>query len=500
MNTHVVAVDLGASSGRVLLATHDAQQCQLKLEEIHRFPNRFVRSNGHDCWDVEGLLSHIELGLEMIIEQGIVPASIGIDTWGVDFVLVDAAGDMVGQAVSYRDSRTDGVMEDVLARIPRDELYARTGIQFQQFNTLYQLAALMREQPEELGRAQTLMLMADYLHFRLCGVQSCEYTNASTTQLINLKTRNWDFDLIRTLGLPAHWFQPPCQPGTSLGEWQSRGGMRVKVITPATHDTASAVLATPLQSKESLYISSGTWSLLGVESPLPYADKYALQTNFTNEGGAGNQYRVLKNIMGLWLIQRVRDAFPMHSFAELVKLAEAEAPLRYLINPDENRFLNPSSMLKAIQSFCHESEQGIPQRPGEVARCVFESLAFQYRKTLGELEILTGLSFERIHIVGGGSQNRFLNQLCADFCRLPVHAGPVEASALGNIICQLVSSKRIVDLPAAREFIRKNFAGDIFMPDNCNASLAEQHWQRFQTLCRPAQQVTSRISEGALHE
>ena len=265
MDTFVAAVDLGASSGRVLLACLGAARETLSIEEVHRFDNGFVNRDGHDCWDVDDLVAQINVGLERIVDRGIKLASVGVDTWAVDFVLLDADGKMLGQPVAYRDHRTDGVMDEVFKTIPREKLYERTGIAFLQFNTIYQLVALMRENPDWLPRARTLLLMPDYLQYRLCGTQSCETTNASTSQLISVKTKSWDIDLLRSLGIPLHWFLPLTQPGTVIGEWVSPNGSRVKVITPATHDTASAVLAVPLEDEDSVYISSGTWSLMGIE-------------------------------------------------------------------------------------------------------------------------------------------------------------------------------------------------------------------------------------------
>jgi len=490
MDTFVAAVDLGASSGRVLLARHDAVRETLGVEEIHRFENRFEHRDGHDCWDVDNLVAQITTGLELIIDRGISLSSVGVDTWGVDYVLLDEEGRMLGQAVAYRDHRTDGLIDEVAKIVPRDELYARTGIAFMQFNTIYQLVALKRENPVWLSRARSLLLMPDYLHYRLCGIQSCEYTNASTSQLLSLKTNDWDRDLLKRLDLPAHWFQPLCQPGSLIGGWVSRSGARVKVIAPATHDTASAVIAAPLEDEDSVYISSGTWSLMGIESRVPFNEASALAANFTNEGGADNTYRVLKNIMGLWLIQRVRDDFPELSFADLVKEAERAEPLRYLINPNDDRFLNPPSMRQAILDFCRETEQGEPQTIGELARCVFESLAFLYRRTLEELSSFTGKSYKRIHIVGGGSQNGFLNQLCADFCQLPVHTGPVEASALGNITCQLRALGQLADRSAIRRLVRKEFSGQSLHADTETAESINRNWPRFQKLFQliPAEQ------------
>lgn len=488
MDTFVAAVDLGASSGRVLLAGLGAARETLSIEEIHRFENGFVNRDGHDCWDVDHLVTQINIGLERIIERGITLSSVGVDTWAVDFVLLDADGKMLGQPVAYRDHRTDGIMDEVFKTIPREKLYERTGIAFMQFNTIYQLVALMRESPDWLPRARTLLLMPDYLQFRLCGTQSCETTNASTSQLISLKTKSWDIDLLRSLGIPLHWFLPLTQPGTVIGEWVSPTGSRVKVITPATHDTASAVLAVPLEDEDSVYISSGTWSLMGIESDVPYCDERALAANFTNEGGVDGTYRVLKNIMGLWLIQRLRDAYPDLSFADLVAQAESAAPFAYLINPNDDRFLNPASMQQAIADYCRETNQGEPQSAGEFARCIFESLAFLYRQTLEALASLTGRRYKRIHIVGGGSQNNFLNQLCADFCQLPVYTGPIEASALGNITSQLRALGHLADRKAIRTLIRKEFSGQTLQPRQSAIEVVEQHWRHFQQLCqhRPA--------------
>ncbi len=497
MELFVAAVDLGASSGRVLLACYGAAQHTLGIEEIHRFENGFVHRDGHDCWDIDDLVAQINIGLERIIDRGITLTSVGVDTWGVDFVLVDAKGKLLGQAVAYRDHRTDGVMEEVARIIPRAELYARTGIAFMQFNTIYQLVALKRENPDWLPRAQTLLLTADYLHYRLCGAKSCEYTNASTSQLLSLKSNTWDFDLIKTLGLPTQWFPPLNQPGSEIGGWVSRSGQWVKVITPATHDTASAVIAAPLEDEFTVYISSGTWSLMGIESLVPYNDARALAANFTNEGGADGTYRVLKNIMGLWLIQRVRDAFPTFSFSDLAVQAENAEPFRYLINPNDDRFLNPPSMLEAIQEFCRETGQGEPLDAGAVARCVFESLAFLYRRTLDELTTITGQHYTQIQIVGGGCKNEFLNQLCADFCQLPVHTGPVEASALGNITCQLRALGQLADRTAIRQLIRKEFSGQTVLPRTENSSAADQHWQRFQNLCQHVPAEQHHTMEGA---
>ena len=509
MNTYVAAVDIGASSGRVLLGRleqAEAGEPTLAIEEIHRFDNRFIHRFGQDCWDVDNLVWQIESGLEKIIAMGIVPASVGVDTWGVDFVLLDANGRMIGDAVAYRDHRTDGMMEDFFTRMPRAEIYRRTGIQFQQFNTLYQLAALRRRNPDWLPGAQSLLLMPDYLHYRLCGQRSCEATNASTSQLLNLDTHTRDEKLLDLLDVPRRWFQPLIEPGTKLGEWVSRSGARVKVIAPATHDTASAVLGAPLAdengreatNESAAYISSGTWSLMGIESSTPCRDEAALAANITNEGGVDGTYRVLKNIMGLWLIQRVRDGFPKLSFADLVREAQAARPLQYLVNPNDDRFLNPRSMVTAIKAFCRETGQGEPTTAGELARCVFESLALLYRRTLGELESITGKRLSQLHIVGGGCQNDFLNQLCANFCQRPVVTGPVEASALGNLGAQLRGLGLLADRAAVRDLIRRSFPGQTLNPEAMRSDDFELHLEKFLNLFARQPAEPQPTPEGAL--
>lgn len=490
----VAAVDIGASSGRVILAGFDDVQRLLHLEEIHRFENRLHQQAGHDCWDFEHIYREICNGLERIETRGFELDSIGIDTWGVDYVLLDRAGQPLGLPIAYRDHRTDGVMERVQAKIGREEIYSRTGIQFLQFNTLYQLQALMDENPAWLGQVDKLLLVPDYLHYRLCGQLSCEYTNATTTQLLNVHTGQWDTALLDSIGVPASWFLPPVQPGSVVGNWISPKGRAVKVITPATHDTGSAVAAAPLANERTAYISSGTWSLMGLESRTPLTGPDALACNITNEGGVEGTFRVLKNIMGLWLIQGVRNELGDCSFAELVVAARAVPAGAYLIDPNDASFMNPPSMIEAIQNFCLRSGQGKPVTPGELARCVFESLALLYKQTMAELEQVSGCKFDLIQIVGGGSNNAFLNQLTADYCRVPVATGPVEASALGNICYQLKGLGLLADLNDVRELIRKDLGADRCQPA-VNTSELNTHWQRFQRICQG-----ETISSHLIHE
>jgi len=487
MITHVAAVDLGASSGRVMLAEYDASRRKLQLEEIHRFENRLYQRQGHDCWDLDKLHSEILTGLTEIERRGIDIASVGIDTWGVDFVLLDRDGNRLGEMVAYRDHRTNGVMEQVMHSVSKAEIYYRTGIQFLQFNTLFQLKALANEAPAWLDQVSDLLMVPDYLHYRLCGTKSSEYTNATTTQLLNVYTGQWDEALLNAIGIPKNWFLPPVQPGTVLGEWTSPAGKQVKVIAPPTHDTGAAIAATPISSPHAAYISSGTWSLIGIESPTPINGTPALAANITNEGGVEGTFRVLKNIMGLWLIQRVKAELGDVSFAALVQQAECAEPFKYLINPNDDRFLNPPSMTAAIQQFCLETGQGKPQTPGELARCVYESLAFLYKQAVIELEEVTKRRIDLIHIVGGGSQNLFLNQLCSDFCQLPIATGPIEASALGNIGYQLKGLGLLKDLDELRGLIGREFGGRRCHPKLSNTDELETHWVHFQQLCSQAQ-------------
>ncbi|MER0127426.1 rhamnulokinase [Franconibacter daqui] len=461
---HSVAVDLGASSGRVMLARYDSATRGLQLRELHRFANSLKPLEGFATWDVDVLEGEIRIGLQKACDEANAIDSIGIDTWGVDFVLLDKAGNRVGLPVSYRDSRTEGVMLRACAELGREAIYRRTGIQFLPFNTLYQLRALAEQQPELLAQAEHALLMPDYLCYRLTGELNWEYTNATTTQLINIHTGAWDETLLAWAGVPTRWFGAPTRPGKVIGHWVCREGRSVPVVCVATHDTASAVIAAPLQDSDAAWISSGTWSLMGFESNTPYASEQALAANITNEGGAQGRYRVLKNIMGLWLLQRVTKEQNVSDLPGLIQQAQQLPACRFVINPNDDRFINPQSMSDEIQAACRESGQPVPQSAAELARCIFDSLALLYAQVLQELAQLRGKPFTRLHIVGGGSQNRFLNQLCADACGIPVTAGPVEASTLGNIGCQLMALDEIADVDDFRRLIAASQPQEAFLP------------------------------------
>jgi len=481
--TRCAAVDLGAGSGRVVVAECDGER--LSLREALRFETPLGRDldSGYQCWDLDAIEARVLEGLRAATALAPVQ-SVGVDTWGVDYVLLDAELRRVGPAVSYRDGRTSGIMEVVFARIPAEEIYRRTGIQFQTFNTLYQLAATARRNPEWLARTRHVLMLPSYLHFRLCGALTNEYTDATTTQMYNIETNDWDDDLLAAAGVSREVMAPVVEPGAILGEVAGPGGglARVKVVAPGTHDTASAVAAIPLDGPDEAFISSGTWSLMGIESRVPFASATARRLNFANEGGVERRYRVLKNIVGLWLVQRIRQESGSPDHGTLVEAARAAEPWRSLVDPDDLRFLNPPSMTAAIREFCSETGQPVPEGLGSLARCAIDSLALSYRRVKVQLETLRGRSLSRIHIVGGGSQNRLLDQLCADACQLPVSGGPVETSALGNACVQLTALGVLGSLADARALVRRSYAVEEFLP---REAVPEAVWERFLSLARP---------------
>ena len=457
---HCVAVDLGASSGRVMLAGYQPGQQTLALREIHRFTNSLQKVDGFDCWDLDSLEGEIRRGLEKVCEQGILIDSIGIDTWGVDYVLLDKAGQRVGLPVSYRDSRTQGLMRHAEEQLGRAEIYRRSGIQFLPFNTLYQLRALVEQQPELVSQAAHALLIPDYFSFRLTGNMNWEYTNATTTQLVNINSDSWDEDLLNWSGAPRDWFGTPTHPGNVIGHWICPQGNNIPVVAVASHDTASAVIASPLASKNAAYLSSGTWSLMGFESKTPCTSDAALRANITNEGGAEGRYRVLKNIMGLWLLQRVLKEQNVGDLPALIARTAALPACRFVIDCNDDRFINPDNMSAEIQAACREAGQPVPDTDAELARCIFDSLALLY-----ELAALRGQPFSQLHIVGGGCQNELLNQLCADACGITVTAGPVEASTLGNIGIQLMTLDELHNVDEFRQVVRQNYALTTFTPN-----------------------------------
>ncbi|MDE7244427.1 MAG: rhamnulokinase [Oscillospiraceae bacterium] len=475
MEKYYLAIDIGASSGRHILG--HVEDGKLVLEEVHRFDNKQVQRNGHDCWDVDNLWTGILDGLKVCKATGKIPTAIGIDTWAVDYVLLDGDDNMIGDAVAYRDRRTADMDAVVDEMIPRSELYARTGIQYQTFNTIYQLTALKREHPEQLDAAESLLMIPDYFHFKLTGVKKQEYTNATSTNLVNAAGKGWDRSLIERLGFPQKLFGELSMPGTEVGELteeiQKEVGFNAIVILPATHDTGSAFLAVPAKDENAVYLSSGTWSLLGVENNEPIISEASRLQNFTNEGGAWYRFRYLKNIMGLWMIQSVRRelngveyiagkaskyaAGKTYSFPDLIAEAQGAEDFPSAVDANDSSFLAPDSMIDAIKAYCAKTGQPVPATTGEIMQCVYRSLAKCYKDAIAGLSALTGKTYTSINIVGGGCQDMYLNQLTANAAGIPVCAGPVEGTAIGNLIIQMIAGGEFQDLQAARTAVANSF-------------------------------------------
>jgi rhamnulokinase len=450
MAADYLAFDLGAESGRAMLG----RLCdgRLELTESHRFPNRPVNQDGSLRWDIRKLWAEMQQALDRA-PKGL--TSVGVDTWGVDFGLLDAKGELIENPYHYRDRRTEGVMDSVFERISRERIYATTGIQFLPFNTLYQLCATA---PETIARSTCLLTIRDLLNYWLTGKRTAEYTIASTTQLVDARTRSWALDLIAELQLPARLFQPIVEPGTEIGSWKE-----VPVIAPACHDTGSAVAAIEM-SRDSAFLSSGTWSLLGAELDQPVITPRAGDLNFTNEGGVCGTIRVLKNIAGLWLLQSCMRSWSEISYADLLGAADREPAFTSLIDPDHPAFMNPRDMPEAIAAYCQRTGQPAPASPPGYARAIFESLALKYRAVLESLEEITGRRFREIHVIGGGSRNRLLNQFTADATGRTVIAGPVEATALGNIAIQMLATGSARTIEEARAIIAVSFPTERFEP------------------------------------
>ncbi|KYH28447.1 MULTISPECIES: rhamnulokinase [Clostridium] len=484
MSKVCIAIDIGASSGRLIVGTMKEEKIIIK--EVYRFKNNMLKKNGSYYWDMDKLFKEIMNGLKEFAKEGINVESIGIDTWAVDYALLNRKNEMISQVYAYRDHRTDRTMEKVFKEKSPEAIYEKTGIQFQQFNTIYQLYEHVRANKEIVNNVDVFLMVPDYLNYLLSGKKAVEFTNATTTQLFNINNLDWDEDLISIVGLSKDIFPRVIKSGTILGELrkevQEETGLgQVKIIAPATHDTGSAVASIPATTKDFAYISSGTWSLMGIESDTPICTEEARVFNFTNEGGVFNTYRVLKNIMGLWLIQEVQKLYDYkYSFEELVTLAEECKPFRSLINPNNSRFLNPKNMIKEIKNYCRESKQAVPETPGEIARCIYESLAFQYKNTLLEIKKISSKPINKIHIIGGGVQNKFLNQLCANFTNCEVYAGPVEATALGNLAMQFITLGEISSLKEARRIISESFNIKKYIP--IYSSDIEENWERFKSL------------------
>lgn len=466
-----LAIDIGASSGRHIIG--ELKEGRLFLTEVYRFENGMVEKNGHLTWDIKALSENVIEGIKAAHEKGFTPDTLGIDTWGVDYVLVDNAGNVIGDTVAYRDSRTEGIKDELEAggRVSFEWQYSRTGIMYEPFNTCYQLYALKREHPEELEKADRMLMIPDYLNYVLTGKMSNEYTEATTSGLVNAESGDWDEEVIKAFGLPRKIFGEISEPGTVLGgfteEIKSRVGFDLRVVLPPTHDTASAYLAVPAKDDNAVFLSSGTWSLMGVENRVPVtADE-----SFTNEGGYQRRYTYLKNIMGLWMIQSVRKEIGAEtgtrpSFPELIEEAKGAGEFGSTVDANDESFMAPDSMREAVKEKCRETGQRVPESTGEIMCCIYNSLAKIYADTVLKLTELTGRSFSSVNIVGGGSQDHYLDQMTADATRLTVYAGPTEGTALGNLMVQMIEEGEFGDLQEARACIAESFDIVRFDPEN----------------------------------
>lgn len=457
---YYLAIDIGASSGRHILGWVD--KGKIRIEEIYRFENKLVKQNGHLCWDLDHLFYEVVEGLKKCKELDRIPESVGIDTWGIDFVLLDKNGSIIGNTVAYRDDRTKGMDKEVYKVISESELYGRNGIQKMLINTIYQLMAIKKETPKALEKAERFLMIPEYLNYRLTGVAMNEYTNATTTQLVNAKTQDWDFELLEMLGLPTKIFGELNMPKTLVGplsrEMAERVGFTTNVVLPATHDTGSAVMAVPTNSDDSIYLSSGTWSLMGIERLIPDCTEKSRQHNFTNEGGYHHRYRYLKKIMGMWMMQNLRREFKhKYTFEELYELAHIGRYFTSTVDVNDESFLAPDSMIKALQDYCEKTGQEKPETECELLYCVYKSLANCYAKTVAEIEEVTGRTYDTIHVVGGGCQDKFLDRLLVETTGKEVYTGPVEATAIGNIMAQMLRDKVFEDLKEARQVVAKSF-------------------------------------------
>lgn len=458
MGSYYLAVDIGASSGRHILGS--AENGKIKLEEIYRFENGLTTKNRRLCWDFDRLFSEIKNGMKRCGTLGKIPKSVGIDTWGVDFVLLDKNGAVIGDTVAYRDARTAGMDAEVAEKIPPAELYRRTGIQKQIFNTVYQLAAVGKNHPEQLERAERFLMVPEYFNFLLTGAMKNEYTNATTTQLVNAQTKQWDFEILEKLGIKKSLFGELFPPKTAVGRLLPRVreevGFDCEVVLPATHDTGSAVMAVP--ANDGIFLSSGTWSLMGVERMEPDCGEASRALNFTNEGGYDYRFRYLKNIMGLWMIQSVRRELEQkYSFDALCEMARQSAHFVSRVDVNDPSFLSPASMTRAVRDYCARTDQPVPQTTGELFACIYQSLANSYGDTVREIETVTGNVYPVIHIVGGGAKDDYLDCLTAQFTRKKVLAGPMEATAIGNLTAQMLKDGVFADLTEARAAIGKSF-------------------------------------------
>jgi rhamnulokinase len=474
---NMIAFDLGASSGRGLIGRFNGSR--LEVEELNRFSNDPVDLSGHTYWDILRLYWEMQQGLLKFANQkrgGI--ASIGIDTWGVDFGLLDRSGQLLGNPYHYRDVRTEGMFDEAFKRMPREEIYNRTGIAFQKFNTLYQLLSVRLHNPEVLDRASAMLFVPDLLGFFLTGEKTTEFTEATTSQMLDAKSRNWSRELLKAMDIPDCFLTNIDYPGAVRGKVKKEiasllGINEAPLIAAATHDTGSAVAAVPALGGNYAFLSSGTWSLMGVEVDEPVINENTLKWNYTNEGCVGGKYRLLKNIMGLWIIQECKREWDrrgeVYSFGEMVQMAEASMPFSAFIDPDDDLFYSPGDMPLKVQQYCRQTGQTVPQTKGEIIRCIYESLAMKYRWSLERLEAILDKPLDVLHIVGGGTKNRLLNQFTANTLNKPVICGPTEATAIGNLMIQAMALGEVKDQNEIRQVVKNSFPTEDYLPADTDA-------------------------------
>ena len=456
---HFAAIDLGATSGRVILAT--LAEGKISMEEIHRFADPIIQMQGHFYWDFPAIYKSVVEGLAKIAARGVAIESIGIDTWGVDFALFGKDGALLRLPYCYRDPHTTDAPEEFFKRMPRKVLYEKTGIQIMNFNSVFQLDTLRRNACSALEVADKILFIPDALAYLLTGEQVTEYTIASTAQMIDPRSKQWDSDIMDMLGLSAEKFGRMIMPGQQIGvltpEVQRLTGLgAVPVVAVASHDTGSAVAAVPMEDECSAYLSSGTWSLMGIESAEPIISERSFELNFTNEGGIEGTIRVLKNICGMWLLERCRAEWPEMGYAELIAAAESEQPFRSLINPDAKCFANPESMTAAIVCYCKATNQPQPENVGQFVRCIFESLAMRYRQVVEMLRELSPVAIERLYVIGGGARNQMLNQYSANAIGIPVETGSSESTSVGNVMMQAKWAGVVETISQMRQMIRES--------------------------------------------
>lgn len=470
----VLAVDLGAESGRVIKASFDGNR--IDLQELHRFSNTPVSAAGTLYWDVLRLWHNIKIGIQAGLADSL---SVGVDTWGVDVTLLDRDGNLLSNPVHYRDKRNDGMMEWAFERVPRRQIFEQTGIQFMQINGLYGLASMVKNQSPLLDAASSMLTIPDLFNYWLSGSRTCEFTHVTTTQMFNPRTNDWARDVLEGIGIPTHFLTPVVYPGDKIGKYE-----HLDVIVPGCHDTASAVVGVPTTTSNYAYLSSGTWSLLGIELDQPVITDASYEANFTNEGGVYGTTRLLKNIMGLWLAQQCRETWMQqgreYSYPELVQRAEAAAPFVSLVDPDAPEFLAHGDMPARIRAYCQRTGQQQPESVGEVMRAVYESLALKYRYVIDMLRSISGQPIERLHIIGGGTQNELLCQMTANAVGFPVVAGPIEATALGNAIIQFITHGDLANLAEARQMLSRSIVTRTYEPRD--RAIWEETYERYKSI------------------